>query len=141
MSFNKRMLSTGAAAALVPSENFAIVTYTGTGSARSITGVGFKPDFLWIKRRSSTASHSITDSNRGNNLVIQANETSAEASGQITLDSDGFTIGNNNALRNTNGETYVAWCWKANGGTTSSNSDGEITVDIQANQDLSLIHI
>jgi len=132
MSFNKRMLSAGAAP-FVPSEHFKVVTYTGTGAARSITGVGFKPDLVWIKHRGGTGSHSWTDSSRGNNLVLQSNETSAEASGQITLDSDGFTIGNNNALRNTNGETYVAWCWKAGGGTTSSNTDGTITTTVQAN--------
>ena len=26
---------------------------------------------------------------------------------------------------------YVAWCWKANGGVTSSNSDGSITTTLQ----------
>jgi|TARA_Y100000015_G_scaffold21298_1_gene20686 hypothetical protein len=133
MSLGKRLIET---AGQPPIENFNIVTYTGTGSARSITGVGFKPDLLWIKRRSSSASHSLTDSNRGNNLVLQANEASAEASGQITLDSDGFTIGNDNALRNTNGETYVAYCWKANGGSTSSNNDGDLTSTVQANTNL-----
>ena len=29
--------------------------------------------------------------------------------------------------------TLVAWCWRANGGTTSSNSDGSITSTVQAN--------
>ena len=29
---------------------------------------------------------------------------------------------------------YVAWCWRANGGTTASNSDGSITSTVQANQ-------
>jgi hypothetical protein len=29
--------------------------------------------------------------------------------------------------------TYVAWCWRANGGTTASNSDGSITSTVQAN--------
>ncbi len=137
MGVSKRLIGAGATASggITPSENFKVITYTGTGASRSITGVGFKPDLLWIKRRSSSASHSLTDSNRGNNLVLQANETSAEASGQITLDSDGFTIGNDNALRNTNGETYVAWCWKANEGTTSSNSDGSITTTVQNNAD------
>jgi hypothetical protein len=31
--------------------------------------------------------------------------------------------------------TYVAWQWKANGGTTASNTDGSITSTVQANQD------
>ena len=132
MSFNKRMLSAGAAK-FVPSEHFKVITYTGTGSSHAITGVGFKPDLVWIKNRGASQSNSLTDSSRGDNLVLQSNETSAEASGQITLDSDGFTIGNDNALRNASGNTYVAWCWKAGGGTTSSNTDGTITTTVQAN--------
>ena len=31
------------------------------------------------------------------------------------------------------GESYVAWCWKLNGGTTSSNTDGTITSTVQVN--------
>jgi hypothetical protein len=137
MAVNKRLIGAGAtgSSALVPSDNFKVIKYTGTGASRSVS-VGFQPDFVWIKHIGGTGSHSWTDSSRGNNLVLQSNETSTEASGQITLDSDGFTIGNDNALRNTNGEEYVAWCWKANGGTTSSNSDGSITSTVQANADL-----
>ena len=135
MSIGDKLLKSAAAGGLTPSENFKVITYTGTGSSNSITGVGFKPDFVWIKNRGSAQSHSLTDSTRGNNLVLQSNETSAEASGQITLDSDGFTIGNDNALRNASGNTYVAWCWKANGGTTSSNGVGSITSTVQANTD------
>lgn len=123
------MLSTGPTA----TDHFGIVTYTGNGSSQSITGVGFQPDFVWIKNRSSDQSHSLTDSTRGDDLVLQSNETSTEASGQITLDSDGFTIGNSNALRNASGNTYVAWGWKANGGTTTSNTNGSITSTVQAN--------
>ena len=106
----------------LPSENFTAVLYTGNGTSISITGVGFQPDLVWIKVRSTTNSHSLTDSSRGNNLVLQSNEQAAEASGQITLDADGFTIGNGNALRNSNGATYVAWCWKADGGTTTAGT-------------------
>ena len=130
---NKRLIGAGAAGgAVVPTENFKIVTYTGTGAPHSIT-VGFQPDFVWIKDRSGTGSHSWTDSTRGDNLVLQSNENSAEASGQITLDSNGFTIGNNNALRNSSGVEYVAWCWKGGGGPTS-NSDGSITGTVNANK-------
>ena len=32
-------------------------------------------------------------------------------------------------------DDFVAWCLKANGGTTSSNTDGTITSTVQANQD------
>jgi hypothetical protein len=34
---------------------------------------------------------------------------------------DGFTVGTTMALME---NTYVAWQWKANGGTTASNTDG-----------------
>ena len=49
-----------------PGEHFKTVLYTGNGnSGRSITGVGFKPDFVWIKNRDSTYQHQVYDSVRG----------------------------------------------------------------------------
>ena len=38
----------------IPSENFNTVLYTGDGgAARQVTGVGFKPDLVWVKKRNS----------------------------------------------------------------------------------------
>jgi hypothetical protein len=37
-------------------EYFNTVLYTGTGGTQSITGVGFQPDWVWIKARRSAAS-------------------------------------------------------------------------------------
>ena len=34
-----------------PKDNFKALTYTGTGSSNAITGVGFQPDWTWIKNR------------------------------------------------------------------------------------------
>ena len=51
MSIGDKLLKSAAAGGLTPSENFKVITYTGTGSSNSITGVGFKPDFVWIKNR------------------------------------------------------------------------------------------
>ena len=34
---------------------------------------------------------------------------------------------------NQSSDTFVAWNWKANGGTTSSNTDGGITSTVQVN--------
>ena len=40
--------------------------WTGDGNiGRSITGVGFQPDFVWLKKRNDTTSHNWTDSVRG----------------------------------------------------------------------------
>jgi hypothetical protein len=48
-----------------PSDYFNTVLYTGNGTShrlwwKSITGVGFQPDFVWIKDRTSPNSHSLT---------------------------------------------------------------------------------
>ena len=119
----------------VPSEHFNTVLYTGTGSAQSITGVGFKPDIVWIKDRIQAYSHNITDTSRGINKQVfpnNINEQETYTNRVTSFDADGFTIGNDNYV-NTNGNTFVAWCWKANGGTTSSNTDGSITSTVQVN--------
>ena len=62
----------------VPSENFNTVLYTGTGSAQSITGVGFKPDWVWIKGRTNTASHQLFDTTRGATYQISSDTSGAQ---------------------------------------------------------------
>ena len=140
MSFNKRMLSAGAAD-LVPSEHFKVVTYTGnspsdnSGVTQTITGVGFQPDLVWIKRRDGAENHYIHDSSRGSTKTIYSNLTNTEydeTNSVTSFNSDGFVVGGYNGTNN-KGETYVAFCWKAGGGTTSSNTDGTITTTVQAN--------
>ncbi len=120
----------------INSENFNTVLYTGTGSAQSITGVGFKPDWIWIKDRDTNFSHAVTDSTRGVGNIVKPNTTDAQSTDAQTItsfDADGFSLGTAGGSFNNNGDNYVAWCWKANGGTTSSNTDGSITSTVQAN--------
>ena len=119
-----------------PSEHFNTVLYTGTGSAQSITGVGFKPDWIWIKDRDTNFSHAVTDSTRGVGNIVKPNTTDAQSTDAQTItsfDADGFSLGTAGGSFNNNGDNYVAWCWKANGGTTSSNTDGTITSTVQVN--------
>ena len=118
----------------IPSENFNTVLYTGNGSTQSITGVGFKPDWIWIKERTSTSNNVTFDSTRGifEQLYITTDAQSNNTSTVSSFDSDGFSVGVGLAV-NENGQDYVAWCWKAEGGTTSSNTDGSITSTVQAN--------
>ena len=116
-------------------EHFNTVTYTGTGSSRSITGLEFGPDWVWIKRRNGAYSHYLYDSTRGTGKQLYAEKTDAEATDNTEVtafNSDGFSLGSGSGT-NENTNTQVAWCWKANGGTTSSNSDGNITSTVQAN--------
>ncbi len=118
----------------VNSENFNTVLYTGTGAAQSITGVGFKPDWIWIKERTSTSNNVTFDSTRGifEQLYITTDAESNNTSTVSSFDTNGFSVGSGLAV-NENGQDYVAWCWKANGGTTSSNTDGTNTSTVQAN--------
>ena len=120
------------------SNYFNTVLYNGTSASQSITGVNFQPDWVWIKRRSSAENSALYDSNRGINKQLESNTSNAEATntapyeGFTAFNSDGFTVGNNGGT-NSSGQTYVAWNWKVNGGTTSSNSDGDITSTVQVN--------
>ena len=122
-----------------PTDHFRIKLYTG--NATNDTAITFdestnmKPDWLWIKNRSAAQSHAVFDSTRGATLRLTANGTGAESTENTNLDSfdtNGFTV-DNEAIVNGNGNNMVAWSWKANGGTTSSNTDGSITSTVQAN--------
>ena len=118
------------------SDYFNTVLYTGNGTDNTgITGVGFQPDWLWIKCRSNADDHPITDSVRGVTKFLFTNNTNAEATTTArikSLDSDGFTLGTAGDV-NTNTRTYVAWNWLADNTSGSSNTDGSITSTVSAN--------
>jgi hypothetical protein len=117
------------------SQYFNTVLYTGNGSTNNITGVGFQPGFVWTKLRSQAGSHSLADVIRGGTAVLRSDLTDAEvtrANHIQSFDSDGFTLGPD-GTSNLSGRTNVAWNWKANAGSTSSNTDGSITSTVQAN--------
>jgi hypothetical protein len=117
-----------------PSAYFQTTIYTGSGSDNTaITNVGnsdLQPDFIWIKKRSASGQHVLSDTSRGIVKVLNTNSTAAEDSnseGEMvkSVQSDGFTLGDSQAGQGdtnfTSGGTYVAWQWKANGGTTTTN--------------------
>ncbi len=117
---------------------FNTVLYNGTGSANSITGVGFQPDWVWIKQRNGVTNHKLHDAVRGSTKVLGSNETSAEATvaqGVTSFDSDGFSLGTDTSVNGAGGTggTYVAWNWLGANGTVS-NSDGSISSTVSANQ-------
>ena len=107
--------------------------YTGNSSTQSITGVGFQPDWVWIKERSGSEHHSLYDAVRGATKEIASNRTNVESTVSTSLtgfDSDGFTLGSWSRTNNNN-DTHVSWNWKANG-AGSSNTDGNITSTVSA---------
>jgi len=121
----------------VPADYFNTVLYTGTGAVRSVTGVGFQPDWVWFKRRGAVENHWLTDAVRGSTKGLFSNLTDAEATrtDQLTsFDADGFSLGADAAgYTNVSGQSYVAWSWLAGNGT-SSNTDGSITSTVSVNQ-------
>lgn len=124
---------------VTPEDHFNTVLYTGNAvDNRSITGVGFQPDFVWVKSRSNPLNHYLCDVVRGANKLLLTNATNDEAdvsnNNRIqAFESDGFQLGSD-AEVNGSGRTYASWNWKA-GGTGVSNTDGSVTSTVSANTD------
>ena len=110
-------------AAIRPDEHFKTMVWSGDNTTRSMTGLGFRPDLVWIKCRTLGAFHNFTDSVRGPKVIIQSNTLTAEQkptthNGAIdSFDPDGFTLGTGLSYGDVNqsGRDYVGWAWK--GGT------------------------
>jgi hypothetical protein len=133
-----------------PGDYFKSVLYTGDGnSGRSITGIGFTPDLVWIKRRNGASDHVLQDSVRGfgSGTKLASSSTNSESLvdngatdpkwGYLnSVSSDGFSLNasTNGDQVNLSGSPYVAWCWRAGAGTTSTNTNGSIQSVVSVNQ-------
>ena len=122
-----------------PSAHFQTTLFTGNGSTLAVTNGGnsdLQPDFVWIKNRDRSGyHHNLYDSSRGVLKQLYSNldnDEHEQANSLTAFSSDGFSLGSDDSS-NYNTENHVAWQWKANGGTTASNSDGSITSTVQAN--------
>ena len=116
------------------SKYFNTVLYTGNGSARSITGVGFKPDWVWVKPRSAVNDHVLADVVRGVTKTLATNQTAVELTNTnafTSFNTDGFSLGTGTDV-NSNTVTYASWNWLA-GGTGVSNTSGTISSTVSAN--------
>ena len=123
-----------------PSKHFQAALYSGNGGSNAITFGGnsdMQPDWVWIKCRSHGSTNPYCwDSTRGVTKYLSPSQTiaqSADAASLTAFGSDGFTMGDGGAEMNNSGRTYIGWGWKANGGTTSTNDDGNIDTTVQAN--------
>jgi len=111
-----------------------VALYTGNGTSQTISGLGFSPDWVWLKKRSGLADHYLYDQVRGATYRLYSNTTDAEstsATGLTAFTSDGFSLGSANDV-NQSSNTYAAWCWDG-GSSTVSNTDGSITSSVRAN--------
>jgi hypothetical protein len=114
--FNSLCTDNLTAPTIIQSEgHFNTVTWNGNVSAtQAITGVGFQPDIVWIKNRDQDDPNLVFDSTRGATKYWDSDSNLGETTDADTLesfDADGFTVGDDVKV-NTNGEKYVAWCWK-----------------------------
>jgi len=118
-----------------PSDYFNTVLWTGDGTTKDITGVGFQPDLVWAKKRSAAGYHAWCDVVRGGTKTIFSNASIAEETSAVdwilSFASDGFGVNSAGNL-NQSSATYVAWNWLASN-TTASNTDGSITSTVSAN--------
>ena len=137
------------------SAHFEVTIWTGTGGARTISGLNHKPDLIWTKTRSVAYNHMWSDSTRGFNANSEIGSNSDAAEGGLSADvygyksghtSDGWTMvdgtdtvdSQEDGNTNQPSVTYVGWTWAANGGTTTTNhasatSVGSIDSVYQAN--------
>ena len=118
------------------SAHFHTQLYTGNGSSGlSITNDANAGDFqaalLWISPRSNGDNNVIFDSTRGDAKQLKANGTDAEdthSPARVTIESDGFDLDTTDTNYNGSSRTYVAWQWKANGGSTTTNDASATSV-------------
>jgi len=134
-----------------PSDYFNTILWTGASNTagRSFTGVGFQPNLVWSKIRDDTYHHNWFDSVRGagSDKEINSDTSGAEGSGDTdgygfisSFDTDGFTSapgtasGGRNLEYNQNGNTFVAWNWKAGSGTSTNTAGNGPDTTINVNQ-------
>jgi len=118
-----------------PTDYFNTKLYSGDGtSSNAITGVGFKPDWLWIKNRTDSGiSHVITDSVTFSDRRKSNSNSADETNNRVgSYDSDGFTLNSSSSQVNASSKNYVAWSWRASNTTAVSNTDGSITSSVSA---------
>ena len=128
-----------------PSTVMDVKLYTGNGSTQTISGLGFSPDLVWVKQRTSGASHVLVDTVRGA-FKLSPNQTIAEVAGgafygSVSPTSDGFSLVQGSDTDpsyggfwevGANAKAYASWAWDA-GSSTVTNTQGSITSQVRAN--------
>jgi hypothetical protein len=130
----------GATSTTQAGKYFNVKLYSGNGNTgQTITGVGFQPDFTWLKNRNQGGGyfHLLYDAVRGAGYNLRSDSTAAETNRTAVFSaftSDGFTFpaGQGNTIENDSAGTYASWNWNA-GGSTVTNTSGTISSQVRAN--------
>lgn len=117
-------------------------SYVGTGANQSITGLSFKPDFVFIKSSGAQPAVAKTSTMASTASRPYTSVTAVITNGITALNSNGFSIGTN-AYVNTNGTTYYFYAFKAGSsikvGTYTGNGTSTRTIDAGAKTEFVLI--
>lgn len=109
-------------------------SYTGNGTTQGITGIGFQPKYVLIRRAPTTevgTCHKTDTFTTTNSLIIPDTGTSNISTGITSLDADGFSVGSSTSA-NSNGVTYyyLAFGGTVNFKTGNYTGDGNNARDI-----------
>jgi len=102
-----------------PQKLFQTILYTGNSGNDITVTTKLKTDWVWAKARAVSPNRNGYAGYNGG----------AAASMDITTTDSSIQIEGGDWCTDT--YTYVAWLWRANGGTTSSNTEGSITSTVQ----------
>ena len=125
-----------------PSAHFQTKLWTGTGSSQTVNFDGnsnLQADWIWHKEQNDTNGWHQTDTSIGIANYLATQDTAAAygvGSAYVSgIGSNSISYGGGDSSFNSNSVAQATWAWKANGGTTASNSDGTITSTTQVNSD------
>lgn len=111
-------------------DHFNTITYTGNGGSHALTGVGFQPDWIWIKNLGSSVDyHNVYDSTRGLKRLYPNDLNTEETGHLVTYDADGFTLNTNNSNVNASSTSYIAFNWLAGGATPTKTYKVKVVSD------------
>ena len=115
---------------------FSVVTYTGSGSSSTVGhGLGAVPSMIIVKRRDVADNWAVYHASLGNTIAMFLNLTQAQYVNAVYWNNTSptstvFTV-NSASEVNTNGGSYVAYCWSPVAGysafgsyTGNSSADG-----------------
>jgi hypothetical protein len=134
-----------APAVVNPKRYWGALTYSGNDTTNSISNVstsvpsGYKPDDIWFKCINVAVdwvNYNVINFAEAIPTASQFNspDTLSSANSIFTsFNSNGFTVTNTNPMNNRGGNTYKAWMFNINGGSTATNTNGTITSTVVAN--------
>ena len=104
-------------------------------TAQTLTGVGFRPDWLWFKQRDRVDAHALYNTSMGIDKSMRITtdgefDDSNSVTGVTALSNDGFTLGTDQqAWVNYQDDLMVAWLWRGEGLTPTRTYKVKVVAD------------